>query len=91
MDDLKLAVLGKGLGVCREAGSVPTVIPGELTNEVGGGLAGEWSEVLDAVGAVPGAAGGHWLGPADGPAAYGDTALANKFRGRGGQLHRLAG
>ncbi|NCF00699.1 hypothetical protein D1151_16610, partial [Emergencia sp. 1XD21-10] len=56
--------------------------------EVARGLAGEWAQVLDAVGAVPGAAGGDGLG--DG-LPHGDAAVAGDLGGGGGELDRLAG
>ena len=62
VDHLQLAVLGEGLGVGGEPGGVPAVVAGELAGQVGGSLAGEGAQVLDAVRAVPRAAGGGRLG-----------------------------
>ncbi|CAL9121091.1 unnamed protein product [Musa acuminata var. zebrina] len=89
VDDLQLPVLGEGLGVGGEAGGVPAVVARELTGQVGGGLAGEGAEVLDAVGAVPGAAGGDGFGPG-GTLAHGDAAFAEDVGGRGSELDGLS-
>ena len=62
VDHLQLAVLGEGLGVGGQPGGVPAVVAGELAGQVGGSLAGEGAQVLDAVWAVPRAAGGGRLG-----------------------------
>jgi hypothetical protein len=39
VDDLDLPVLGEGLGVSGQTGSVPAVVTGELASQVGGGVA----------------------------------------------------
>jgi len=57
VDQLQLAVLGEGLGVCGQTSRVPAVVTSELTGQVAGGLTGEWSQPLEAVRAVPGAGG----------------------------------
>ncbi|RIV36961.1 PE family protein, partial [Flagellimonas lutimaris] len=51
---------------------------------------GEWAQVLDAVGAVPGAAGGDGLGLAGG-LPHGEAAVAGDLGGGGVELDRLAG
>jgi len=53
VDELSLAVSSEGLGIGGEAGGVPSVVTGELTSEVSGGVVGVRTEVLGAVGAVP--------------------------------------
>ncbi|CAA7408466.1 unnamed protein product [Spirodela intermedia] len=88
VDDFQFPVLGEGLGVGGEAGGVPAVIAGELAGEVGGGLAGEGAQVLDAVGPVPGAAGGDGLGLGGG-LPHGDPPLTEDLGGGGGELDRL--
>ncbi|GER26026.1 chlorophyll a-b binding protein [Striga asiatica] len=88
VDDLELAVLGEGLWVGREARGVPAVVAGEFAGEVARGLAGEWAEVLDAVRAVPRAAGGGGglgLGggfPHQPPMAASTMALSSSFAGK---------
>jgi hypothetical protein len=90
VDHLQLAVLGECLGVGGQPGGVPAVVAGELAGEVARGLAGEGAEVLDAVGAVPGAAGRRHLGLAHG-LAHGDAALAEGAHLDGGTGHRRGG
>lgn len=90
VDHLQLPVLCEGLGVGGEPGGVPAVVAGELSGEVAWGLAGEWAEILDAVGAVPGAAGGDGLGLAGG-LPHGGAAVAGELGGGGGELDRLTG
>ena len=60
MDDLDLAVAGKGLRVSRQASAVPAVVAGELALQVGRhGAVGEGAQPLGAVGAIkPAARGG---------------------------------
>jgi hypothetical protein len=53
VDELSLAVSSEGLGIGGEAGGVPSVVTGELTSEVSGGVVGVRAKVLGAVGAVP--------------------------------------
>ncbi|CAL9204102.1 unnamed protein product [Musa hybrid cultivar] len=91
VDHLQLPVLGEGLRVGRQPGGVPPVVAGELAGEVGRGLAGEGAQVLDAVGAVPGAAGGRRGLGLCGALAHGHPALPEDVGGRGGELHRLPG
>jgi hypothetical protein len=52
VDDLELAVAGKGFGVCGETGGVPAVISGEFTLEVRR-RGGEGAQELGAVGTIP--------------------------------------
>ena len=87
VDHLQFAVLGEGLGVGGEPGGVPAVVTGELAGQVGGSLAGEGAQVLDAVWAVPRAAGGG-LGLGGG-LPHADPSLALS-RG-GAELNGLAG
>ncbi|RLN33992.1 hypothetical protein C2845_PM03G05550 [Panicum miliaceum] len=87
VDDLQLAVLGEGLGVSGQPRGVPAVVAGELAGQVARGLAGEGAEVLDAVGAVPRAAGRRHLGLGRG-LAHGDAALAEGPHLDGGAGHR---
>ena len=100
VDHLQLTILGEGLGVGGEPSSVPSVVAGELAGQVGGGLAGEGAQVLDAVRAVPWAAGGSRLGLACG-FPHADPALALSrgraelngltSQSRGRQSHRGSG
>ena len=90
VDHLQLPVLGEGLRVGGEPGSVPAVVAGELAGQVGGGLPGEGSQVLDAVGPVPGASRGRGLGLSGG-LTHGDPALPEDLGSGGGELHRLPG
>ena len=87
VDHLQLAVLGEGLGVGEEPGGVPAVVAGELAGQVGGSLAGEGAQVLDAVWAVPRAAGGGRLGLGGG-LPHADPSLALS---RGAELNGLTG
>jgi hypothetical protein len=51
VDHLDLPVLGEGLRVSGQTGSVPAVVTGELASEVGGGVAlGEGACEREAVG-----------------------------------------
>jgi hypothetical protein len=44
VDHLDLPVLGEGLGIGGQASSVPSVVTGELTGQVGGGVTlAEWA------------------------------------------------
>ena len=88
VDHLQLAVLGEGLRVGGEPGGVPAVVAGELAGQVGGSFAGEGAQVLDAVRAVPRAAGGGRLGLGGG-LPHADPSLALS-RG-GAELNGLTG
>ncbi|CAL5065276.1 unnamed protein product [Urochloa decumbens] len=90
MDHLQLAVLGEGLRVGGEPRGVPAVVAGELAGQVARGLAGERAQVLDAVGAVPRAAGGGHLGLGCG-LAHGHAGLAEGARLDWGAGHRRGG
>ncbi|CAA6665405.1 unnamed protein product [Spirodela intermedia] len=85
VDHLQLPVLREGLGVGGQPGGVPAVVAGELAGQVRWGLAGEGAQVLDAVGAVPGAAGGDGLGLAAG-LPHADPPLTQDLRGGGASL-----
>jgi hypothetical protein len=44
VDHLDLPVLGEGLRVCGQTSSVPAIVTGELTGQVGGGVTlAEWA------------------------------------------------
>mmetsp|Transcript_36641 Transcript_36641/g.79006 ORF Transcript_36641/g.79006 Transcript_36641/m.79006 type:complete len:284 (-) Transcript_36641:28-879(-) len=62
VDDLGLAVGGKGLRVSGQARRVPAVVTGELARQVARGLAGQGTQVQRAVRAVPQGVGGGALG-----------------------------
>lgn len=53
VDDFKLTVLGERLGVCRQTSSVPAIVTGEFTSQVGRGLLRERAQVFRAVRSVP--------------------------------------
>ena len=53
VDHFKGPVTSKSLGVGREPSSVPAIVAGKFTGEVGWGLGREGAQVLDSVGTVP--------------------------------------
>ena len=84
VDDLQLAVAGKGLRVGRQAGGVPAVVARELSGQVGGHkVLRVGAQELGAVGAVLQGAGGCRQGGGCWPAAAGGVRVRPDLTGGG--------